>query len=433
MEFYDKLSLLCRDAVTYCRGGRFLQGVKGLGYTMSIVLAERVSRLKASASIAAQEQLARLAAAGLEIVDLTIGEPCIDTAPHIVSAAIAAMKAGDTHYTPAWGKPALREAISRKLKRENGLDYDIGQIVVGCGAKQLTFEAFAATLSDGDEVIIPAPYWLSYPEIVRVNGGTPVFVECGENVGFKLQGGALERAITPQTRWLILNSPNNPTGAVYSRDELADIARVLARHLHVCVLVDEIYEHLTFDGKISLNVVQVDPLLSSRTLLINGLSKAYAMTGWRVGYAAGPVALVAAIAKLLGQTTSCASSISQTAGVAALDGDQAHVLDAVRDYGRKRDRMMDLLRDAPGLRFTRPDGAFYLYPSVAGLIGRRTPTGQALETDSDVASYLLDHGVAVLAGSPYGLSPYLRLSFATSLEAIEQGCRRIVEACSQVQ
>lgn len=396
---------------------------------MSIVLSERVSRLKASASIEAQEKLARLASAGIEVIDLTIGEPCIDTAPHIVDAAIAAMKAGDTHYTPAWGTLALRQAVSRKLKKENQLQYGVGQIVVGCGAKQLTFEAFAATLEEGDEVIIPAPYWLSYPEIVRVNGGTPVFVECGENVGFKLQEDALERAITPRTKWLILNSPNNPTGAVYSRDELGELARVLARHPHVCVMVDEIYEHLTYDGKAALNLVQVDPLMAPRTLLINGLSKAYAMTGWRIGYAAGPAPLIAAIAKLLGQSTSCPSSISQSAGVAALEGDQNHVRDAVNAYEQKRDRMMELLREAPGIRFMKPDGAFYLYPSVAGLIGRTTPGGKILRTDADVAMYLLENAVAVLDGTPYGLSPYLRLSFATSLEAIERGCRRIVEAC----
>jgi aspartate aminotransferase len=380
----------------------------------------------------AQEKVARLVSAGMEVVDLTIGEPCIDTAPHIVDAAIEAMKAGDTHYTPAWGKLALRQAVSRKLRRENQLSYDVDQIVVGCGAKQLTFEAFAATLGQGDEVIIPAPYWVSYPEIVRLNGGKPVFVECGENVGFKLRADALERAITPRTKWLILNSPNNPTGAVYSRDEMREIAQVLARHPHVGVMVDEIYEHLTYDGRVSINLVQVDPLLAPRTLLINGLSKAYAMTGWRIGYAAGPAALVAAIAKLLGQSTSCPCSISQTAAIAALDGDQAHVREAVGVYEQKRNRMMELLGEAPGFRLTKPDGAFYLYPSVAGLVGRRTPSGKILETDSDVAMYLLEHGVAVLDGSPYGLSPYLRLSFATSFEAIEEGCRRIVEACKQL-
>lgn len=400
---------------------------------MSFVLAERVSRLKASASIVAQEKVARLAAAGIEVVDLTIGEPCIDTAPHIVNAAIEAMKAGDTHYTPAWGTPALRQAISRKLERENHLQYGVDQIVVGCGAKQLTFEAFAATLGEGDEVIIPAPYWVSYPEIVGLNEGKPVFVECGENTGFKLRGSALERAITPRTKWLILNSPNNPTGAVYSRDEIGEIAQVLGRHPHVCVMVDEIYEHLTYDGHVSLNLVQVEPRLASRTLLINGLSKAYAMTGWRIGYAAGPAPLVAAIAKLLGQNTSCPCSISQTAAIAALDGDQTHVRREVEVYEQKRNRMMELLAAAPGFRLTKPDGAFYLYPSVAGLIGLGTPEGKTLQTDSDVAMYLLEHGVAVLDGAPYGLSPYLRLSFATSLEAIEEGCRRIIDACKQLR
>jgi aspartate aminotransferase len=399
---------------------------------MSFVLAERVSRLKASASIEAQEKVVRLAAAGIKVVDFTIGEPCIDTAPHIVEAAIAAMKTGDTHYTPAWGTPALRQAISRKLERDNHLHYGIDRIVVGCGAKQIIFEAFAATLSNQDEVVIPAPYWVSYPEIVRLNGGTPVIVECGENVGFKIRGDALEKAITPHTKWLVLNSPNNPSGAVYSREEMAELVRVLASHPHVGVMVDEIYEHLTFDGSASLNPVQVDPSLASRTLLVNGMSKAYAMTGWRIGYAAGPAALIAAIAKLLGQSTSCASSISQSAAIAALDGDQTHVRQAVKDYQQKRDRMMALLAQAPGLRFTKPDGAFYLYPSVAGLIGRRTSAGKTLETDTDMAMYLLDHGVAVLDGTPYGLSPYLRLSFATSLEAIEEGCLRIIDACKQL-
>jgi aspartate aminotransferase len=400
---------------------------------MSFVLAERVTRLKASASMVAQEKVAQLKSAGVKVVDLTIGEPCIDTPPHIVEAAIAAMKAGDTHYTPAWGTPALRQAISRKLQRENGLHYGIDQIVVGCGAKQLIFEAFAATLADGDEVIIPAPYWVSYPEIVRLNGGTPVIVECGENVGFKLGGDALEKAITPRTRWLVLNSPNNPSGAVYGHAELAEIAQLLARHPHVGIMVDEIYEHLTYDDKASLNPVQVDPALASRTLLINGLSKAYAMTGWRIGYAAGPASLVAAMAKLLGQNTSCPSSIGQTAGIAALDGDQAPMRREIEVYQRKRDRMMALLVEAPGLRLTQPDGAFYLYPSVLGLIDLRTRDGATLESDTDVMMYLLENGVAVLDGTPYGLSPYLRLSFATSFEAIEEGCRRIVDACRRLR
>ena len=400
---------------------------------MSFVLSARVRRLQASASMVAQEKVAQLKSAGVKVVDLTIGEPCIDTPPHIVEAAIAAMKAGDTHYTPAWGTPALRQAISRKLQRENGLHYGIDQIVAGCGAKQLIYEAFAATLADGDEVVIPAPYWVSYPEIVRLNGGTPVIVDCGENAGFKLGGDALEKAITPRTCWLVLNSPNNPSGAVYGYAELSGIAQVLARHPHVGIMVDEIYEHLTYDGKVSLNPVQVDPALASRTLLINGLSKAYAMTGWRIGYAAGPAPLVAAMAKRLGQNTSCPSSISQTAGIAALDGDQTPVRREIEVYRRKRDRMTALLAEAPGLRFTKPDGAFYLYPSVRGLLGQKTPDGATLATDTDVMMYLLDNGVAVLDGTPYGLSPYLRLSFATSFESIEEGCRRIVDACRRLR
>jgi aspartate aminotransferase len=397
---------------------------------MSVKLAERVTNLKPSASIAAKKRVTELQAAGREIIDFTLGEPDLDTPSDIVDAAIIAMRSGDTHYTATTGTPALRAAICAKLTRENGLRYSPENVVVGCGAKQLIFEAFAATLSHGDEVIVPAPYWVSYPDIVKLNDGNPVIVACGENIGFKLTPDALEAAITPRTRWVILNSPNNPTGAVYSRDEMKDLTDVLARHPHVWVMTDDIYEHLVYDGHQQVNPVFVDPSLIERTLIVNGLSKAYAMTGWRVGYAVGPKDLVDAIAKLLGQSTTCASSVSQAAAVAALNGDQSGVRKAAALYRERRDRMIELLDGTPGLRTTRPAGAFYLYPSVAGLIGRNTPAGQTLKTDLDVSLYLLDAAnVAVLDGAAYGLSPYLRLSFATSLQAIEEGCARIRKAC----
>ncbi|MBV9982402.1 aminotransferase class I/II-fold pyridoxal phosphate-dependent enzyme [Bradyrhizobium sp.] len=397
---------------------------------MPLRLAERVARMKPSASIAAKHKVTELLAAGRQVVDFTIGEPDLETPPHIIEAALAAMRRGDTHYTLTAGTPSLREAVCRKLERDSGLTYSPEEVVVGCGAKQLIFEAFAATLNKGDEVIIPAPYWVSYPDIVGVNDGTPVVVECNENTGFKLTPAALEAALTPKTRWLILNSPNNPTGAVYSRDELSALAQVLRRHPDVWLMTDEIYEHLVYDEVKTVNPVQVDPALKTRTLVINGLSKAHAMTGWRVGYAAGPKEAVSAIAKLLGQSTSCASSISQAAAVAALEGDQSHVGEAAAIYKRRRNRMIELLNGTPGLRISAPAGAFYLYPSVGGLIGRRASSGQTLRTDLDVTDYLLDQAnVAVMDGSAYGLSPYLRLSFATSLSAIEIGCAQIRRAC----
>ncbi|GGE49750.1 aminotransferase [Agaricicola taiwanensis] len=401
---------------------------------MSVKLASRVAELKPSASIAAKKKVTELQAAGRQIIDFTIGEPDLDTPAHIIDAAVVAMRNGDTHYTATAGTPALRQAICAKLRRENGLVYTPDQIVVGCGAKQLIFEAFAATLDSGNEVVIPAPYWVSYPDMVALNGAKPVIIKCPESRGFKLKPDDLEKAITPKTRWLILNSPNNPTGAVYTREEMFELTTVLARHPHVWILTDDIYEHLMYDGHQHVNPLQVDEKLAARTLIINGLSKAYAMTGWRIGYAAGPKDLVDAIAKLLGQSTTCASSVSQAAAVAALDGDQSLVRQAATLYQSRRDRMVELLDGIPGLRVRAADGAFYLYPSVEGLIGRKTPAGKILETDLDVSLYLLDEAnVAVLDGAAYGLSPYLRLSFAISSPAIEEGCARIRRACEALR
>ncbi len=399
----------------------------------TIELARRVERLKPSATIVAKQMVADLKAAGRRVIDLTIGEPDFGTPSHITEAAIAALGAGATHYSPTPGIPALREAVAAKFLRENGIDIEAGNVIVGTGAKQLIFEAFAATVEDGTEVVVPAPYWVSYPDMVAVQGGTPVIVACDHADGFKLRPEALDEVITPNTRWLILNSPNNPTGAVYSRSELAALADVLRRHPHVGVITDEIYEHLVYDGAEAVSLATVAPDLVDRTLVVNGVSKAYAMTGWRIGYAAGPQPLVAAISKLIGQSTTCASAVGQEAAVAALQGDQSCVTESVQIYQERRDRMLEILDGAPGLNVTPPEGAFYLYVSVAGLIGRRTSAGRTLETDVDVALHLLEsQGVAVLDGSAYGLSPYLRLSFATSLDEVEAGATAIRRACEDL-
>jgi len=400
---------------------------------MSITLSERVNRLKPSASIAAKKRVGELQAAGRHIVDFTLGEPDLDTPAFIVDAAIAAMRAGQTHYTATQGIPALRQAIARKFLRDNGIEIDPARVIVGNGAKQLIYEAFAATLNPGDEVIVPSPYWVSYPDIVSVNGGRPVILPCPEEDGFLLSPEALEAAITPKTRWLILNSPGNPTGAVYGRERLAALTKVLDRHPHVALMTDEIYEHLVYDDAEHVTPLKVAPQLAERCLLVNGMSKAYAMTGWRIGYAAGPAALVGAIAKLLGQNTTCANSIAQAAAAAALDGDQGVVAAMAADYRNRRDRMVEMLGAVEGLRCASPRGAFYLFVNVAGLIGRRTPEGVVLETDLAVMEYFLDAaGVAVMDGASYGMSPYLRLSFATSLADIEEGCRNIAQACARL-
>jgi aspartate aminotransferase len=350
-----------------------------------------------------------------------------------VEAAIAAMRRGETHYTATQGMPALRKAIAAKFSRDNGIGVSPDNVIVGNGAKQLIFEAFAATLNPGDEVVVPAPYWVSYPDVVSVNGGKPVIVDCDESDGFLLQPEALEGAITSKTRWLVLNSPNNPSGAVYDRDTLEKIAAVLRRHPRVALMADEIYEHLTYGDGRHITLPQIAPDLAGRCLIVNGMSKAYAMTGWRLGYAAGPGDLINALAKLLGQNTTCANSIAQAASAAALEGDQRPVAAMREDYRKRRDLMVTLLGAVEGFRCRAPAGAFYLFPNVSGLIGRRTPSGATLANDLDVARYLLEiAGVAVMDGISYGKSPYLRLSFATSVENIEEGCRRIADACGKL-
>jgi aspartate aminotransferase len=397
-------------------------------------LAERARAIKPSPSMAAKTRVDQLRAEGRDIVDFTVGEPDLPTPAHIVQAGIDALNSGDIRYTASAGAKPLLEAVRAKFQRENGLDYGLDQLIVGVGAKQLIFTALAATVQAGDEVIIPAPYWVSYPDMVLVNDGTPVVLACPESDGFKLTPQALDAAITPRTKWVLLNTPSNPTGAMYDAAELRALGEVLARHPHVWLMTDEIYEHLAYGDVRHVSPAAVVPALAERTLTINGVSKAYAMTGWRLGYAGGPKALVKAMATLISQSTSCVSAISQQAARVALTADQQCVTDAADVFHQRRDRIVALLNAVPGIRCPLPQGAFYVYPSVDGLLGKRTPAGRALQSDLDVVMYLLDEaGVAVLDGAAYGLSPYLRLSFATSMENIEEGCRRIHEACAALR
>ncbi|MBR0831640.1 aspartate transaminase [Bradyrhizobium manausense] len=402
--------------------------------TAAIALAPRVQRIKPSASMVARDRVRQLQAEGRDVIDLTAGEPDLDTPKHIRAAAAAALEAGETRYTPVNGTPALRKAIIAKLSRENGARYAMNEISVGGGAKQVIYNALAATLGAGDEVIIPAPYWVSYPDMVEACDGTPVIVSCGENSGFKLSAEALAQAITAKTRWLILNSPCNPTGAFYSAAELAALSEVLLRHPHVAVMTDDIYEHIRFDGGATPCIVAIEPRLKERTLLVNGVSKTYAMTGFRLGYGAGPAQLIAAMNTIQSQSTSCTSAISQAAATAALEGDQGFVAEAREMYRRRRDRAVAMLNDIPGLSCLAPDGAFYVFPSCAGLIGKTTPEGKVLKSDLDVVMHFLDAaGVAVIDGTAYGMPSYLRMSIATSLPKIEEACTRLARCCAALR
>ncbi|MGF7189184.1 aspartate aminotransferase [Robbsia andropogonis] len=391
--------------------------------------AGRIKRIKPSASVAAKALANELIAAGHDIVDFTAGEPDFDTPAHITEAAYHAAQRGETRYTATSGTVALRDAICAKFLRENMLQYARNEVLVANGAKHVIFNALTATVEEGDEVIVPAPYWVSYPDIVLLNGGTPVIVPCTQADNFKLTPHALEAAITPKTKWLILNSPNNPTGALYSAAELQLLGAVLERHPHVWVMTDEIYEHLTYDGATFVSFAAAVPSLWNRTLTINGVSKAYAMTGWRIGYAGGPRPLIAAMDKLMSQSTGGASAVSQAAAVAALTGSQSFVASSLEAFTARRDLMVSLLNEVDGLDCLTPGGAFYVYPACGACIGKITPHGKTLHTDKEVAMYLLEAAqVAVLDGGAYGLSAHLRLSFATSSERIREGCNRIALA-----
>ncbi|CAN1544858.1 COG0436 Aspartate/tyrosine/aromatic aminotransferase [Caulobacteraceae bacterium] len=394
---------------------------------------QALRRIKPSATIGVSAKARALKAAGRNVIALSAGEPDFDTPDNIKEAAIAAIRAGKTKYTDPDGMPELKAAICAKFARENGLTYTPAQVHVAPGGKPVIFNALMATLNPGDEVIIPAPYWVSYPDMVLLAGGEPVAIETTVETNFKLDPKALEAAITPRTRWLILNSPSNPTGGAYTRADLQAIADVLLRHPQVWVLTDDMYEHLVFDDFEFTTIAQVEPKLYDRTLTMNGVSKAYAMTGWRIGYAAGPEALIKAMGKMISQTTSNPSSISQWAAVEALNGPQDFIKPNAKLFQTRRDLVVSMLNQAAGIHCPTPEGAFYVYPSVAGLIGKTAPSGKVIETDEDFASELLEsEGVAVVHGAAFGLSPYFRISYATSEDVLEDACGRIQRFCGNV-
>lgn len=397
-------------------------------------LAASLDRVKPSATIAVSQKARELKAKGMDVIGLGAGEPDFDTPDNIKQAAVEAIARGETKYTPISGIPQLREAISKKFKRENGLDYKPEQTIVSTGGKHVLFNAFMATLNPGDEVIIPAPYWVSYPEMVSLCGGTPVIVETRQEDGFKLTADALERAITPKTKWFLFNSPSNPTGAAYTHDELKRLTDVLMRHEHVWVMTDDMYEHLVYGDFTFATPAQVEPALYERTITINGVSKAYAMTGWRIGYAGGPLKLIKAMDMIQGQQTSGACSIAQWAAVEALNGTQDFIPKNRVMFERRRDLVVSMLNQASGIECPSPEGAFYVYPSVKGTIGMKTKAGKVIETDEDFVTALLEQeGVAVVHGTAFGLGPNFRLSYATSDELLEEACSRIQRFCGSLQ
>jgi len=396
-------------------------------------LANSLARVQPSATMAISDQARNMKAAGQDVIGLSAGEPDFDTPDNIKQAAIEAIEAGDTKYTDVIGTPALRTAIAAKFKRDNGLDYGIDQIIVCSGGKQALYSALIATLNPGDEVVIPAPFWVSYPDMVYLAGGTPVIVDVTAETSFRMTADDLEGAITSKTKWLIFNSPSNPSGAAYSRDELQALTNVLMRHPHVWVMADDMYEHLVYDNFIFVTPAQVEPGLYDRTLTVNGVSKAYCMTGWRIGYAAGPAELIKAISKVQSQSTSNPSSISQAAAVEALNGPQDFIAAHNEVFKERRDLVVGMLNQARGIDCLTPEGAFYVYPSCAGCIGKSTPAGKKVETDLDFITELLaTEGVAVVHGAAFGLSPHFRISYATSTEALEDACRRIQRFCGSL-
>ena len=397
-------------------------------------LADALSRVKPSATIAVSQKARELKAQGRDVIGLGAGEPDFDTPDNIKKAAIDAINRGETKYTPVSGIPELRKAIAAKFKRENGLDYDWQQTIVGTGGKQILFNAFMATLNAGDEVIIPAPYWVSYPEMVAICGGTPVFVSTTIENGFKLAAADLEAAITPKTKWLMFNSPSNPSGAAYTEAELKALTEVLMRHPHVWILSDDMYEHLTYGDFVFTTPAQIEPALYDRTLTMNGVSKAYAMTGWRIGYAAGPLELIKAMDMIQGQQTSGACSIAQWAALEALNGTQDFIPKNKEIFRGRRDLVVSMLDQAKGIKCPVPEGAFYVYPSCAELIGKTAPSGKVIETDEDFVSELLEtEGVAVVHGSAFGQGPNFRISYATSEELLEEACNRIQRFCASLR
>lgn len=399
-----------------------------------VFLSSALNRIKPSPTIAVTSKARELRAAGHDVIGLGAGEPDFDTPDNIKRAAIAAIERGETKYTAVDGIPELKQAVCDKFERENDLHYNPNQAFVAPGGKAVIFNAMLATLNPGDEVIIPAPYWVSYPDIVLLAGGTPVIAETRIEDNFKLKPQALEAAITDKTKWLIFNSPSNPSGAAYSYDELKALTGVLMRHEHVWVLTDDMYEHLVYDDFKFVTPAQVEPGLYDRTLTMNGVSKAYAMTGWRIGYCAGPEHLIAAMRKLQSQSTSNPTSISQWAAVEALNGPQDFIAERAKVFKERRDLVVSMLNQASGIKCPTPEGAFYVYPSCAGCIGKTTPKGKSIATDEDFATSLLEEeGVAVVHGAAFGLSPFFRISYATSTEVLKEACQRIQRFCGALR
>jgi len=397
-------------------------------------LAQSLGRIQPSQTIAVTMKAKELKAAGRDVIGLGAGEPDFDTPDNIKEAAIAAIRRGETKYTPVEGIPELRKAVAAKFKRENGLDYAPAQIFVSAGGKAIIYNALTATLNPGDEVICIAPYWVSYPDIVALSGAKPVVIEARIENGFRLTPGELERAITPRTKWLIVNQPSNPTGACYTRAQLKALTDVLLRHPQVWVLTDDIYEHLTYGEFEFATIAQVEPKLYERTLTMNGVSKAYAMTGWRIGYCGAPEPLVKAMAKLQSQSISHATSIAQWASVEALNGTQAFIPERKKIFEERRDLVVSMLNQASGIECPKPEGAFYVYPSIRKLVGKTAPSGKTIATDEDFAAELLEsEGVAVVHGAAFGLSPFFRVSYATSNKLLEDACARIQRFCAALR
>lgn len=393
-------------------------------------LAERLNRVSISASVIMTIKARELAAQGIKVISLASGEPDFPSPPHAIEAAHQAALAGDTKYPPQDGTRRLKEAVQRKFKRDNNLDYALDEIMVTNGGKQSIFNAFMATVDPGDEVLIPAPFWVSYAEMAKVAGGVPVTINCPQNNGFKLRPEDLDAAITPKTKWVMINFPNNPTGAACSRAEMQAIAAVLMKHPHVWIMTDDMYEHLVYDGFEFCTIADVEPRLKDRTLTVNGASKTYAMTGWRVGFCGGPKALIKGMMNMQGQATAGVSTISQAAVAAALDGPQGLVRERAEEYRQRRDLVVEMLNAAPGISCHKPEGAFYVFPNIAGCIGKTSKGGRKIETDTDFAMALLEEKyVATVQGTAYGMSPYLRISYATNTENLREACGRIQEFC----
>ena len=398
------------------------------------IIANRLSAIKPSQTIAISAKARALAAEGKDIIGLSAGEPDFDTPDHVIEAAIAAMRAGETRYTDPDGTPELKAAVARKFKRDNNLDYAPSQVSIATGGKQILYNALMASLDEGDEVVIPAPYWVSYPDMVLLAGGTPVIVPCSQENRFILQPADLEAAITPKTKWIIFNSPSNPTGAGYTHKDLKRVTDVLMRHPDVWVMTDDMYEHLVYDDFKFCTPAEVEPGLYDRTLTVNGMSKAFCMTGWRIGYAAGPESLIKGMRTIQSQSTSNPNSIAQAASIAALDGPMEFLAANNEVFKARRDLVVSMLNQAPGINCHTPEGAFYVYPSVAGCIGKSTPSGKVIENDEDFVSELLGaEGVAAVHGAAFGLEPHFRISYATATELLEDACARIQRFCASLR